>query len=187
MQAQIPNRFTYNYKWQNILNYNFTVNEKHDFGITAVTEWTKNRYETSTATANGFGSDSYKFYNLGAATGTPQVASSYTQRQSMGYIGRINYSYLGRYLVTLNARVDGDSRLAKGKKWDIFPGGAVAWRISDEAFMKNVDVVSNLKLRASLSKASLSIHTTATNMQGYGAQPRRKRLPSTTRNRDKCI
>lgn len=149
VQAQIPNRFTYNYKWQNILNYNFTLNEKHDFGITAVTEWTKNRYETSTATANGFDSDSYKFYNLGAATGTPQVASSYTQRQSMGYIGRINYSYLGRYLVTLNARVDGDSRLAKGKKWDIFPGGAVAWRISDEAFMKNVDVVSNLKLRAS--------------------------------------
>lgn len=147
--AQIPNKFTYNYKWQNILTYNFNIQKKHDFTVTAVTEWSKKKYETSTATANGFDSDNYSYYNLGAATGTPEVASSYVQSQSMGYIGRINYSYLGRYLVTLNARVDGDSRLAKGHRWDIFPGGAFAWRISDEAFMKDVKAISNLKFRAS--------------------------------------
>ena len=149
VQAQIPNKFTYNYKWQNILTYNFNIQKKHDFTVTAVTEWSKDRYETATAIANGFDSDSYGFYNLGASTGTPQVSSSYTQTQKMGYIGRINYSYLGRYLLTLNARVDGDSRLAKGHKWDVFPGGAVAWRISDEAFMQNIKEISNLKLRAS--------------------------------------
>ena len=149
VQAQIPNKFTYNYKWQNIVSYNFNIKKQHDFTVTAVAEWSKKKYETSTATANGFDSDSYKFYNLGAGTGTPQVASSYVQSQTMGYIGRINYSYLGRYLVTLNARIDGDSRLAKGNKWDIFPGGAVAWRISDEPFMKGVKEISNLKFRAS--------------------------------------
>lgn len=147
--AQIPNKFTYNYKWQNILTYNFNIQKKHDFTVTAVTEWTKNRYESSTATGNGFDSDSYKYFNLGASTGTPQVASDYVQRQSMGYIGRINYSFMGRYLFTVNARVDGDSRLASKKRWNIFPGGAVAWRISDEPFMKNVKEISNLKFRAS--------------------------------------
>lgn len=147
--AQIPNRFTYNYMWQNILTYNFNIKKQHDFTVTAVSEWQKNRSESATATGNGFDSDNYKFYNLGASTGTPEVSSGYVQRQAMSYVGRINYSYLGRYLITLNARVDGDSRLAKGHKWDIFPGGAVAWRISDEAFMKNIKEISNLKFRAS--------------------------------------
>ena len=149
MQASIPNKFTYNYKWQNILTYNLNINDKHDLTFTGVAEWSKNRYESVTATANGFDSDSYAYHNLGAATGTPEVASSYEQTQSMAYIARVNYSYLGRYLLTLNARVDGDSRLAKGHKWDIFPGGAFAWRISDESFMKNVKPISNLKFRAS--------------------------------------
>ncbi len=149
VMAQIPNKFTYNYKWQNILTYNFNIQKKHDITVTAVSEWSKKKYETSTATAYGFDSDNYGYHNLGAATGTPEVASSYVQSQSMGYIGRINYSYLGRYLVTLNARVDGDSRLDKGHRWDVFPGGAVAWRISDEPFMQNVKQVSNLKFRAS--------------------------------------
>lgn len=149
VQATIPNTFTYNYKWQNILTYNFNIQDKHDITVTGVTEWTKNRRESVTATANGFDSDSYAYHNLGASTGTPQVSSSYVQSQMMSYVARLNYSYLGRYLVTLNARVDGASQLAKGKKWDVFPGGAVAWRMSDEAFMKNVDAISNLKLRAS--------------------------------------
>ena len=149
VQATIPNTFTYNYKWQNILTYNFKIKEDHDFTITGVTEWSKDQKEKATATANKFDTDSYLYHNLGAATGTPTVSSSYVGSQKMSYVARINYSYKGRYLLTLSSRWDGSSILADGNKWDMFPAGAIAWRISDEPFMQNVKAVSNLKLRAS--------------------------------------
>ncbi len=149
VQATIPNTLTYNYKWQNILTYNFKINEDHDFTLTGVTEWAKDRKEEVTATANGFDTNSYLYHNLGASTGTPQVSSSYVGSQKMSYVARVNYSYKGRYLLTLSSRWDGSSIMADGNKWDVFPAGAIAWRVSDEAFMSGVKAVSNLKLRAS--------------------------------------
>ena len=149
VKATIPNTFTYNYKWQNILTYNFEINDDHAFTVTGVTEWSKDRREKVTATGNGFDTDYYAYHNLGAATGTPTVSSEYVGSQKMSYVARLNYSYKGRYLLTLSSRWDGSSILAKGNQWDVFPAGAVAWRISDEAFMQNVEAVSNLKLRAS--------------------------------------
>ena len=148
--ASIPNKFTYNYKWQNILTYNLKIKDDHDITVTGVTEWTKKRLETSTATANGFDSNDYGYNNLGAATGVPEVESSYVQSQMMSYVLRANYSYKGRYLLTLSNRWDGSSMLADGHKWDSFPAGAVAWRISDEPFMEKFsNTLSNLKLRLS--------------------------------------
>lgn len=148
--ASTPNKFTYNYKWQNILTYNLNIKEDHNLTLTGVTEWTKKRLFTSTATANGFDSNDYGYYNLGAATGVPTVSSSYVQSQMMSYVVRANYSYKGRYLLTLSNRWDGSSMLAKGHKWDSFPAAAVAWRISDEVFMEKMqNTISNLKLRLS--------------------------------------
>lgn len=148
--AETPNRFTYNYKWQNILTYNTKFNDDHDLTVTGVTEWTKKRMFTSTATANGFDSNDYGYNNLGAATDVPQVSSSFVQSQMMSYVLRANYSYKGRYLLTVSNRWDGSSMLAKGHKWDSFPAAAAAWRVSDEAFMESLaNTVSNLKLRLS--------------------------------------
>lgn len=150
VMAQTPNKFTYNYKWQNILTYNLNIKDDHNLTLTGVTEWTKKRMFQSTATANGFDSNDYGFNNLGAATGVPTVSSSYVQSQMMSYVLRANYSYKGRYLLTLSNRWDGSSMLAKGHKWDSFPAAAVAWRISDEAFMESLSkTISNLKLRLS--------------------------------------
>ena len=149
VKATIPTKFTYNYKWQNILTYNFQINDDHDFTVTGVTEWTKDRREEVTATGNGFDTDYYGYHNLGAATGTPKVSSAYVGSQMMSYVARVNYSYKGRYLFTLSSRWDGSSMLAEGNKWDVFPAGAVAWRVSDEAFMQNIKQISNLKLRVS--------------------------------------
>lgn len=147
--AEIPNTLTYNYKWQNILTYNFKVADDHDFTLTGVTEWTKNRREEAQATAYDFDSTDYGYQNLGAATGTPKVSSNFVGSQMMSYVLRLNYSYKGKYLLTVSNRWDGASMLAKGNKWDSFPAVAAAWRISDEGFMRNVDAVTNLKLRAS--------------------------------------
>lgn len=148
--AQTPNEFTYNYKWQNILTYNTKIKEDHDITVTGVTEWSNNRIEASNAIANGFDTNDYGYHNLGASTGVPEVSSSYIKTQMMSYVLRANYSYKGRYLLSLSNRWDGSSTLAKGNKWDSFPAAAVAWRISDEAFFeKLLNTISNLKLRVS--------------------------------------
>lgn len=147
--ARIPNSLNYNYKWQNILTYNFTVADDHNFIVTGVTEWTKNRNENVTATAFDFDSNSYEYHNLGAGTGTPTVSSGFTGTQMMSYVARLNYSYKGKYLFSISSRWDGASVLAEGNKWDVFPAVAAAWRISDENFMQKQNTVSNLKLRAS--------------------------------------
>jgi TonB-linked SusC/RagA family outer membrane protein len=67
----------------------------------------------------------------------------------MSWMGRVNYSYKGKYLATASLRYDGASRLAEGHKWVMFPSGSLAWRISDEDFLQGTKVFSNLKLRAS--------------------------------------
>ena len=148
VRAEVPNTFTYNYKWQNVLTYDFKINKDHAFTVTGITEWTKDRRESVTAIANNFDEDSYGYHNMSAATGTPTVSSGYIQSQKMSYAARVNYSYKGRYLATISSRWDGSSILASGHKWDVFPAGAVAWRISDEPFMSEQTTVSNLKLRA---------------------------------------
>ncbi|MCF8346104.1 MAG: TonB-dependent receptor [Bacteroidales bacterium] len=76
-------------------------------------------------------------------------SSFITENYLVSFFGRINYSYASRYLVTLTARNDGSSRFAEGNRWGFFPSAAVAWRISEESFMENIGVVSDLKLRAS--------------------------------------
>ncbi len=145
--AVIINDRNNDYRWENILTYNFDLNEQHHFTLTGVTSWAKNRAEQAYAAGSGFDLDSYSFHNLGGAT-DPVIRSSYIGTQSMSYVGRINYNYKGRYLFSFSNRWDGVSRLSEGNKWDVFPAGAFAWRISDESFFQPLaDQVSNLKLR----------------------------------------
>ena len=146
--ATVANDNTYNYKWENILNYNFMLGQDHNFGLTGVISWTKNQKEHSEVTGKGLDWDKYLFHNLGASKADGRdIKSSYRGSQLMSYVARINYSYKGRYLLTVSSRWDGSSIMAPGHKWDVFPAAAVAWRISDEPFMANADKIDNLKLR----------------------------------------
>jgi hypothetical protein len=70
----------------------------------------------------------------------------------MSFFGQVFYQYKGRYLLTVNTRADASNKFAPGKRWGIFPGMAVAWRISEEDFMKNSSFISDLKLRASYGR-----------------------------------
>lgn len=149
-EARKSNTFTYNYQWQNIITYNFKVADIHEFTLTGISDWQKNRRQFGQGYAYNFDETSYQYHNLGAGTGTPKVESNYVQSQTMSYAARLNYSLLGRYLFTLSGRWDGSSMLAEGKKWDFFPAAAFAWRVSDEAFMESTkDWLSNLKFRLS--------------------------------------
>ncbi len=74
----------------------------------------------------------------------------------LSYIARLNYDFRGKYLFSASIRRDGSSAFAPGKQWDNFPAVSVGWRISEEAFMQNVAVINNLKLRASYGKVGFN-------------------------------
>lgn len=92
-------------------------------------------------------SDILKYYDLASGLMIDGVGSDYIKWNMASFMGRVNYGYMGRYLLTLSARYDGSSRLAEGHKWVLFPSAALAWRISDEPFMKDLLWLDNLKLR----------------------------------------
>lgn len=147
--AEINNGNTVNYRWENIANYDFTLKHDHHFIITGVTSWAHDTKETSGM--SGYNIDyPYEFYNMGVSDATSRdISSGYVKTQNMAYIIRANYSYKGRYLLTVSNRYEGSSMLADGHKWANFPAAAVAWRISDESFMENLYWLDNLKLRVS--------------------------------------
>ena len=77
----------------------------------------------------------------------PEFIPAYSQVRLKSYFGRLNYTLLDRYIFTGTVRYDGSTRFLKDYKWGIFPAVAFAWRISEEAFMQNVGVLTDLKLR----------------------------------------
>ncbi|MBK5721535.1 TonB-dependent receptor [Dysgonomonas sp. Marseille-P4677] len=77
------------------------------------------------------------------ATGKSYASENYL----ISFFGRVNYTFDSRYLLTFTLRDDGSSRFAKGNRWGLFPSAALAWRISEEGFMKNQNLMSDLKLR----------------------------------------
>jgi len=87
--------------------------------------------------------------------GTPQPTISFISPENRlsSFFGRINYNLQERFLATFTMRADGSSKFAAGNRWGYFPSVAVAWRLSEENFLQNIDILSNLKLRASYGTA----------------------------------
>lgn len=75
-----------------------------------------------------------------------------SENARQGYVGRVNYNYANKYLLQANARYDGSYNFPKDSRWGLFPAFSAGWRISEEAFLKGSDVLSNLKIRASWGK-----------------------------------
>jgi len=132
--ARLNNSHNYGYKWENILTYNIAL-EDHNITLTGVTTYGHSQSLSSISEADGITSNVYKWTNLGVATGSKQVASGYSMGKSMGYIGRVNYSFLSRYLLSASVRYDGDSRLAADYRWDTFPAFNAGWIFTEESFM----------------------------------------------------
>jgi len=142
--------------WDNILTYEKDFGG-HNIKITGLTSWIKSISDNVDASGNGQLLASQLFYYLqGNTTESKETTSGYTEYSSFSVAGRINYSYKDRYLLTATTRYDGASRLAEGNKWHSFPSVALAWRVSEENFLKDSNILSNLKLRASYGIAGNS-------------------------------
>jgi len=135
------------YTWENLLFWNKTIN-KHTFGFTGLQSIQQEKYEVSRISVTNLPFESQLWYNVGSSPSAAGVSSKYTKWQLASFMGRLNYSFNDRYLLTASIRNDGSSRLAEGHQWVLFPAAAVAWRASEESFLKGIDVLSNLKFRA---------------------------------------
>lgn len=108
------------------------------------------------------------FRSLWYSMGDGEVTNneSYLTEQALiSYMGRINYSFKDKYLLTVTGRTDGASVLSEGNKWQFFPSLALAWQLGEENFIKNANLFSNLKLRASYGEVG-----NATSVQPYDTQ-----------------
>ena len=146
---------SYRTKWQltNVLNYNFKLRDQHDFQLMVGQEM-KNEETSSRRVYIGHFPENVSatkaFDNY--ALGEPITNSSSRPSPSRisSFFGRVNYSFDDRYLATVTLRTDGSSRFAEGNRWGWFPAMALAWRASNEDFLKDVNWLSNLKLRLSV-------------------------------------
>ena len=140
-----------NLYWQSssYFTYNKTFNGIHKVNATLGAEWSQTSDETVGASVSGFDGSYYLFNNLGAANIANPPSSSAYKKQTNSYFGRVVYSLEDKYLFTATGRYDGASVFGENHKFAFFPSAAVAWRISQENFLKNSALISNLKLRLS--------------------------------------
>ena len=133
---------------ENTITYARTLNQ-HAFDVVAGVTFQSNREERTYAEAEDFPNFTLGSNNIGLANKPLPATGSVQEWGLNSYLGRVNYRFRDRYLFTLTGRVDGSSRFGANNKYGFFPSGAIAWRVSDEAFLKTSKVISDLKLRLS--------------------------------------
>lgn len=136
------------FTWDNLLYYDKIVG-KHTFGLTLLESIEGARTEGSETRASDLPYSSQKWYNIGSTdkNAADYFGSWYSKQARQSFMGRLNYNFRGKYLITLSNRWDGSSVLAEGHKWAAFPSTALAWKVSEEDCFKKNRFVSNLKFR----------------------------------------
>ncbi len=146
--ASADNRYGFDYTLENIVNYTKAF-DKHNLGVTALHSIQRDYFEQFVGTAQGVPVGKQSFYKLGDASLSLPPSSILIPWTINSFMGRVNYDYDNKYLLTATMRRDGSSRFGENVKYGNFPGIALGWNMSNEAFLKNVKWVDNLKLRLS--------------------------------------
>ena len=136
---------------ENFVTYNKDIKD-HSFTLTGINSLLFNRSDNIAASGENQLLKSQLFYGLGN-TQNQAITTAYSMNNLISFAGRINYAYKGKYLLTATGRTDGSSKLAEGNEWAFFPSAAIAWRISDENFLKDSKIISDLKLKFSYGVA----------------------------------
>ncbi len=139
------------WSWRNILTYNNTFARKHNVNVMLGQEMSKSYWENQVGATTGFLSNSTPDLSAGDISKSTSTGSR-NNNSIASFFGRAFYSFDERYLLTATIRRDGSSKFAKGHKWGWFPAVALAWRVSQENFLRDVDVINSLKLRAGWGK-----------------------------------
>ena len=149
--SQNRTNFRTNYTLENILTYDKTFAGEHKVLFTGLFSLQEQSTQSNTFRNNSIASDDLQYFNPTYAANLVGDGD-YEKWDILSYMGRVNYSFRDRYLLTLTVRVDGSSRLAPGNQYNTFPSAALAWNIAKESFMRSVNPISNLKLRVSYGR-----------------------------------
>lgn len=132
-------------------NY-FTYNKKfgdHDINAIAGLSWQEDNFVFLSASSQNFSTDFFQYNNIGAGSQQNPGGSGASRFSFNSYFGRVNYTFQNKYLLTVTGRADGSSRFGEANKYTFFPSVGFGWRISEENFMDNNNLISHLKLRGS--------------------------------------
>ncbi|MDL2257358.1 SusC/RagA family TonB-linked outer membrane protein, partial [Bacteroidales bacterium OttesenSCG-928-I14] len=145
-----PNKYTqggersqYEQDKQNLL-LEFYLNYSKEFANSRLEAMGGYTYQDWKTTNHNFNTTNYDGDYI---VNEPTYPTSMEQNTLISFFGRLNYSLLDKYLVTATVRYDGSSRFSKNNRWGLFPSVALAWRLSEEGFLKDIDKLTNLKLR----------------------------------------
>mgnify|MGYP004443630595 FL=1 len=153
--------FTYN-----MVELSADFNKKiglHTIGAVIGYDYEDNTYEAFNMSNRNFPTDQYTYNNIGTGMGLKDgIASMYSNKYSSKLIGlfaRVTYNFADRYLVMASFRRDGSSKFGADYKWGNFPGVSVGWRINNESFMKEIQWLDNLKLRAGFGITGIDVNS----------------------------
>lgn len=160
------------YMGEATLNFNKEIGKDHR--VTAVAGSTYEHFGSNSFGGNGRGYSlpDLTYNSIGTGTSTlNQIGSGRASTKIISYLGRVNYSYLDRYLLTASIRADGSSRFGPNNRFGYFPSVAVAWKLQEEQFLHHVDFIDELKLRASygvIGSQSIANYLYITTFSGGG-------------------
>ena len=179
INGSITNMENGSFQNSNVLTYNWS-NDKHDItgmlGHEYVSQWNR----SFSAGANQFPNDDIGLGDLSLGTPTTPTSSVNYDNKLLSFFARANYSLMDKYLLTASVRADGSSKFGANNKWGYFPAVSAAWRLGEEAFIKDLNIFSDLKLRIGYGLAgnnridsyqSLAIMSSVTAAQAQGAKP----------------
>ncbi|WP_346316616.1 TonB-dependent receptor [Chitinophaga sp. YIM B06452] len=152
------------FTWLNENTLTYTMNrDGHQLNLLGGFTQQSSSYQSLGAEAQGFLNDNLGTNALGNAAAVQPSSSSIARWALLSFLGRANYSFKNKYLVTLTGRYDGSSRFGKNNRFGFFPSVAVGWKLDQERFIRDLHVFSNLKLRVS--------HGLTGNQDGIGNYP----------------
>lgn len=133
------------------VQYSNTIAKHHNFNALLGYSWLKSNYQNYDMSNFGFPSDDYTYNNmeLGQALkdGRATLASYQSENKLIGYFGRLNYNFDGKYMISASMRYEGSTKFGVNHKWGTFPAISGAWNMKEENFLKDVNVLSALKFR----------------------------------------
>lgn len=134
---------------ENYFTYNKSFGKDHDINAVLGLSWQETNIFNIGVSSQNFSTDFFGYNNIGAGSQQNPGSSGASRFAFNSYFGRVNYTYKDKYLLTVTSRADGSSRFGADNKYALFPSAALAWRASEEDFLANSSLISNLKLRTS--------------------------------------
>lgn len=146
--ATLTNKIWEEYLIENILNYNGKINNNNKIDVTLVQSVNQKDFSSTFISGTNFTNDILGYDGISNALNYNSTRTE-NRRRLVGYLGRLRYNLMDKYLLTVTARQDGASVFAESKKWGFFPAVAFAWKMQNESFLKNIKGLNELKYRIS--------------------------------------